>query len=566
MTRPAKATHSRPAAEKTASGSTWPTQLLPILQAALIVALVIFIYWPAINGGFVLDDEGLLTEYPIFRVPDGLYRIWFTTDAPDYWPLTYTGFWVEWHLFEKHTTGYHIVNLTLHIAASLLLWRILRKLKIPGAYLAALLFAVHPVNVQSVAWIIQLKNILAMVWFLLAIWFYFKSEDRFAAAGTELSHASRLLTPNSRRLIPDLWYCLSLLAFLFALLSKGSTATLPAILLVIIWWQRGITKRDVVRLIPFFLLAAAFVVVNIWFQAHANIEVIRHASPRQRILGAGAVIWFYLYKALAPFDLAIVYPPWHIDPANPLWWLPLIAAVAVTIALWRARQSRLGHPLLFAWAYFSIALIPVMGLTDVGFMRFSLVSDHYQHIAIIGVVTLVAATVCTLRNRVPTALTDAIAVLAALAVAGLAALAHDQAGLYHDAITYYKAALEKNPGSWLLHGNLGDAYVLSEEYKKAIPELREALRINPDCSDAHQYLGKALARTGHSEEAIAEFREANELRPNNLPASGDLAGYLLSLGRKAEAIAEAQRAIDVARSRGDKDSVEQIEKWISVHR
>src|SRR5262249_30208134 len=158
-----------------------------------------------------------------------------------------------------------------------------------------LLFAVHPVNVQSVAWIIQLKNSLAMVWLLSSIWLYLKSEERAAAARLESP-------PDSRLLAPDPVYCLSLLTFLFAVLSKGSVATLPPILLIILWWQRGITKRDLVRLAPFFVLAAAFVVVNIWFQAHANAEAIRHATPLQRILGAGAVIWFYLYKALAPFD------------------------------------------------------------------------------------------------------------------------------------------------------------------------------------------------------------------------------------------------------------------------
>jgi protein O-mannosyl-transferase len=558
MSRLTRAAHSRPATATLAQRAPWLKQLLPLLQAALIIALVISVYWPAISGGFVLDDEGLLTEYPIFHTPSGLYRIWFTTDAPDYWPLTYTGFWIEWQLFDKHTTGYHVVNITLHIAASLLLWAVLRKLKIPGAYLAVLLFAVHPINVQSVAWIIQLKNTLAMVWLLLSTWLYLKSEGRFAAATTEASADSRFPTP-------DPWYCLSLLAFILALLSKGSVATLPAILLVIIWWQRGIAKRDLMRLAPFFALAVAFVAVNIWFQAHANTQVIRHATPLQRILGAGAVIWFYLYKALAPFDLAIVYPSWDIDPTSLLWWLPLAAAVAVTILLWRARRTRVGHPLLFAWVYFCIALIPVMGLTDVGFMRFSLVSDHYQHIAIIGVITLVAASVCTLRNRVPAALADVIAVLAAASVALLAVLAHNQAGLYRDAITYYKAALEKNPDSWLLHGNLGDALVLAKEYKKAIPELREALRINPDCADAHQYLAIALGSTRQWEEAIEHYRRAITLSPNNWRLRHELVDLLIGLGRRKTAVEEAQRSLSHAHEIGNEEVAAQIEEWLASH-
>jgi tetratricopeptide (TPR) repeat protein len=558
MARPAKTSHSRPAGEKTPFGAPRLKRLFPVLQATLVIALVIFIYWPAVNGGFVLDDEGLLSEYTIFRTPDGLYRIWFTTDAPDYWPLTYTGFWIEWHLFEKHTTGYHVVNIALHIAAVLLLWAVLRKLRIPGAYLGALLFAVHPVNVQSVAWIIQLKNTLAMVWYFASIWLYLTSEDRYSVARTESSPDPRLLTS-------DRWYCLSLLAFILAALSKGSVATLPAILLTIIWWQRGITKRDLVRIAPFFALALAFIAVNIWFQAHANTQAIRHATPLQRILGAGAVIWFYLYKGLAPFDLAIVYPSWDIDPANLLWWLPLLAAGAVTILLWRARQTRFGHPLLFAWGYFCIALVPVMGLTDVGFMRFSLVSDHYQHIAIIAVTALAGATICVLRKEVAEVLRDAVFVLAAAVVALLAVLAHHQASLYRDAITYYQAALKKNPDSWLLHGNLGDAMVLEHKYREAIPELREALRINPDCDDAHHYLAIALGITGHWDEAIEHYERAIELRPRHWAVRRELTDFLFSIGRHQAAIAEAERALEAARSHGDMEIAQQVKRWLASH-
>src|SRR5262249_42888016 len=151
------------------------------------------------------------------------------------------------------------------------------------------------------AWIIQLKNTLAMVWYLMSILFYLTFDDWKPATDVPVGDAASVRS----RFAGGAWYCLSLFAFLLAVLSKGSVATLPAILLAIVWWQCGLTKRDLVRLAPFFALAATFVIVNVWFQAHANSETIRHATMPERILGAAAVIWFYLYKALAPFDLAI---------------------------------------------------------------------------------------------------------------------------------------------------------------------------------------------------------------------------------------------------------------------
>ncbi len=270
---------------------------------AIIVFAAALAYWPAMRGEFLLDDRLLVSESPFVQSTHGLYRLWFTTDPTDYWPMTNTSFWLEWRLWGSNPTGYHISNLILHIAAVCMIWAILRKLGVPGAFLAAFLFAVHPVNVESVSWISQRKNTLAMVFFLLSIWWYLKEEDEKSRRGEE-KFRGRL----------GHWYWLSLAAFLLAMLSKGSVAVLPGLLLVIVWWRRKrIDVWDVPRTVPFFLIAGALAYVNVWFQKHGIDVVLRSADFSQRLAGAGAVVWFYLAKALAPVDLTFIYPNWMID-------------------------------------------------------------------------------------------------------------------------------------------------------------------------------------------------------------------------------------------------------------
>ena len=274
-----------------------------------------------------------------------------------------------------------------------MIWAILRKLSIPGAFLAAMLFAVHPVNVESVAWIAQRKNMMTMLFFLLSILWYLKmpaaNDNSLASPSAVETKLSAFLTVPSGRGFSR-WYWLSLAAFMLAMLSKGSAAVLPVLLLGILWWLRSLTRRNILRIAPFFLLAVALTGVNIWFQTHGEHIEIRNAGFAERLLEAGGVPWFYLYKALLPFDLAFIYPPWHINVSHPLWWLPLLSALIVTAALWRYRKGW-SRPFLFAWGFFCVSLVPVMGFTDVGFMKYSLVADHYQHIAIIAVIALAAA-------------------------------------------------------------------------------------------------------------------------------------------------------------------------------
>ncbi len=298
-------------------------------------------------------------------------------------------------------TGYHVTNLILHFASALLLWKILRHLSIPGAFLAALLFAVHPVNVESVAWIAQRKNSLAMFFFLLSISWYIHADGSLSQID-KARPTDKLSTPAS--FLRSGRYWLSLFAFALAGLSKGSVAVLPLILLGIIWWQRSrIAHSDLIRILPFFLAAIVLIRVNVWFQTHGADFAFRDVNFAQRLAGAGAVVWFYLSKALMPIHLLAVYPQWEIHAGQLLWWLPLVAAATATIALLWHRFSRWGRPLLFVWGFFCVALLPVLGFIDVAFMQYSLVANHYQHIALIGIVALVAASWIAWDARAPKA-------------------------------------------------------------------------------------------------------------------------------------------------------------------
>jgi|SRR5579871_905896 len=349
------------------------------LAVSIIFAVVATaVYWRAFHAGFVWDDDTILTENALIKAHDGLYWIWCSTLPLDYWPLTNSSFWIEWRLWGMDAAGYHVTNVALHTSSAIIFWALLRRLKVPGAFLAALLFLVHPVNVESVAWITQRKNTLSMVLFLLSMLWYLRFDER----------------PSAR------WYGLSLGAFILAMLSKGSVAPLPFLLLLAIWWRHDrVTTDDVKRLVPFLAVAVALTLVNIWFQSHRGHEIVRHVSPVERVLGAAAVVWFYLYKALVPIHLVFVYPQWRISAADVRWWLPLAAAVGVTIGLWSQRRRGWGRASLFAWLFFGIALAPVAGLTDVYFMKYSLVADHYQYNAMLAVVALVAAGIATFSNR-----------------------------------------------------------------------------------------------------------------------------------------------------------------------
>jgi protein O-mannosyl-transferase len=535
------------------------------LAALLLAGLAVIAYFPALQGGFVFDDDTLLTKNPLIRAPDGLYRFWFTSDPVDYWPMTMTSFWLEWQLWGMDAMGYHVTNLLLHIGSALVVWAILKRLRVPGAYWAALLFAVHPVNVESVAWIAQRKNTLSMIFFVASIYFFVRTRwsgvpNPSAAAqdsprlrpvggeaGLPATKLRKRARSSSRRDEPApkgqspsahdaLWYGLSLFAFILAMLSKGSVAILPLILLGIIAWRRRLELADFFRSAPFFAVAGILTLVNIGWQTHGVIGPIRTAGALERLLEAGATVWFYLYKALFPINLVFFYPLWTIHTDAVAWWLPLLGAIGLTLLLWKKNRAA-----FFAWGYFCVALIPVMGFADVYFMKYSLVADHYQYLALIGVMAWVSA---IWWGGAELEFKSLRFIGAAGVVALFTGMTWWQTLAYHDAETLYRVTLQRDPLSWPAAGNLGVIEAESARIDAAFAHFTEALRLNPDYAEAHYNLGRLLkVKSNGSALALPHFARAVELRPQYADAHFWLARCLEDLNRADEARAQYEQAI-----------------------
>ena len=529
------------------------------LAAAAILALAVFIaYLPSINGGFIWDDELLVTKNPLVKATGSPYRIWSTAEPIDYWPMTNTAFWLEWRLWEMHSAGYHITNLILHIAASLLIWAILRRLSIPGAFLASLIFALHPVNVESVAWIAQRKNTLSMLFFLLSVLWYLKAGmTKGSDDATPLrSHGGpweRVIESARRRptavssfiLHPSsfyFWYWASLVAFLLAMLSKGSVAVLPLLLLGIIWWLRPLTWRDLVRAAPLLALGAVLTCVNVWLQSGSAGDSIRDAGFLERLLGAGGIVWFYLYKALLPLNLIFIYPQWNIRTDSLASWLPLLSAAVVTAVLWLYRKTW-GRPLLFAWGFFCVSLLPVMGLVDVYFMKYSLAADHYQYIALAGAAALAAAGWSAWQKLSNGAVRRAANFAPVAAAAALCLLTWRQSAPYHDAVTLYQATLEKNPNCWMAHNNLGLILEETGQTQDAIDHFKKSIELNRNHAEAHNNLGLMFSKAGRLPEAIEEYEQSLHYKKNFAEAHNNLGIALLKIGRVSEAIEQYEQAL-----------------------
>ena len=496
--------------------------------AALILGLTLACYWPALHGTLVWDDDAHVTR-PELRSVAGLWQIWSDLRATQqYYPLLHSAFWIEHRLWGDATTGYHLANMLLHAAAAVLLVVLLGRLRVPGACLAGVIFAVHPVCVESVAWISEQKNTLSLVFYLLAALAYVRfDEERGKPAAMPAYAAASLL-------------------FVFALLTKTVTATLPAALLVVFWWRRGrlSLRRDVLPLAPWFCFAAASGMFTAWVERTliGAQGAAFDLTPLQRCLLAGRVIWFYLGKLVWPSHLVFIYPHWDARAAGAGWAAGLAAALLVSAALWLIRGRSRGP--LAAWLFFIGSLFPALGFLNVYPFLFSYVADHFQYLASIGIIAAFSAGAVMLLDRAPPGLRGAGWGLAAAVVAALAVLSNVQSRIYIDEPTLYGATIERNPGCWMAHNNLGLWYEGRGDSGKAIAEYQEALRLNGDFAPIHNNLGGMLRRMpGREDEAFSHFMEALRLQPEYPEALNNLGVWYEDHGDSEKAVARYGEAL-----------------------
>jgi tetratricopeptide (TPR) repeat protein len=511
----------------------------------VILLAVLLAYLPALGAGFVWDDDWYVTKNPHLLTAGGLGRIWFEIGATvQYYPLVFTSFWIEHHLWGLSAAGYHLTNVCLHALNALLLWIVLRRLAVPGAWLAAALFAVHPIHVESVAWITERKNVLSGFFYLLSLLAYLKYVD-LDGRGPARTSSWRL-------------YLLALALFMLALLSKTVTCTLPVTMLLILWWKRRrLAWGDAIPLLPMFVIGLVMGSVTAWMEKH-NVGAVGEAwnlSGLDRLLIATRAVWFYLGKLAWPSEIIFFYPRWRIDATDWQGYLWPVLILAALVLLWTVRRL-IGAGPLAAALFFGVTLAPALAFVDVYPMRFSFVANHFAYLASIGPIALAAALVTVAfsaggrRAEIAAmspvgrlATTHAPAALTTVVLVVFALLASREARAYADAETLWRDTIAKNPDAWLAHNNLANDLAVAGHQEEAAKHFREAIRAKPDYADGHYNLGNTLLVLGRLDEAGREFGRAIELKSTHVAAHNGLGIVLDRQGRSAEAETAFRQAI-----------------------
>ena len=380
------------------------------LKATILVAVGLWIFSPAFNGDWIWDDSMLVKDNETLRSLPGLGRIWFAAPATDYWPLTWTLLWVEWHLWGAHTLGYHLCSVALHLTSAFLIWRLLDKLGLRWGWLGGLIFVVHPLVVESVAWISEIKNTLSLPFFLLSLNAYIDTDQGVGKRG----------------------YGRALLFYLLAMLSKSSVVMLPGVLLLYNWWRHGrITRLDIGRMLPWFAIALALGSVTLYFQAshYTESDVVRDRGIITRLIGAGAAIFFYLGKFILPVDLLPIYPRWNLNPPSPSWFLTLPLLALTLAALWTKRETWGRHALLGV-GFFLINLLPVIGLCRMTWMNVSWVADHLVYLPMIGLIGCAVAVLEAMHRNATRAARPYLFVAITALIVLMAGESHGYAGMW----------------------------------------------------------------------------------------------------------------------------------------
>jgi tetratricopeptide (TPR) repeat protein len=540
-------------------------------------------YWPALGADFVWDDDYNVTGNHNMHDLAGLVRIW--TERPEtyqYYPLTHTTFWIERRLWGTWAPAYHLANVLLHALGAVLLWTLLRRLAVPGALLGAGAFALHPVNVESVAWVTERRNVLCGVLALAATLSYLRFADARAGGATGRTRVR--------------FWALALITFACALLAKTAIVPLPIVLLALVAWRaQRLHLDDLKPLLPFFGLSAAFGLLTVWLEiGHLGAGTDWDLTAAGRLIVAGRAAWFYTWKLLWPARLAFFYPRWEIDPRDVLSYLWPLAAASVPVLLWAAR-ARLGTGPVVGLLCYGALLAPVLGFIDVYFFTHAFVQDHFTYFASMALLPLVAAAATTAfrHRRIPARAGVALALLLLLA---LGALSWRRARAFENWETLFRDSLATHPDSWGAHHNLGNwlavrqgraaeglghleqalrLYARAAERAGGPPELEHARRLRlaglrysiagaliqlgrldeaaehcewmlreaPDSVRAHHRMAEARLKQGRMQEAADHLQQAVRAAPDSAELHADLARAHSMLGLQEQALADLQEAL-----------------------
>ena len=572
---------------------------MPALGALLICGVVIAAYWPALRGQFVWDDELLVTKNPLVTGKSNVFSVWFGTD----FPLSLVALWMQWLAWGKNPAGYHVVNILLHAAGALLFWRVLLRLKSPGAWLGGLIFAVHPVTAMSVAWISELKNTLSLAFFLLSILWYLRFEDETevsrlgcrrekeeGAMARSLSPPPGPLPRGEGEAIWGLWYWLSLGAFILALLSKTSTVMLPVVLLLCAWWRRGRTareedlansnarsphplpspqgegerftpaecsreraegalsqvhrrnwfQRELLQTAPYFAASLAFGLMTIWFQSHQTMNASQSVTEPLLIRVLGVGKAIWCYLGK---DLL----PVNLSMIYPRWAINpsspslYIAWIALGAVLFLLWRFRRewGASLFFGFAYFVITLFPVLGIFPMYFLTLSRVSDHLQYLALLAICALAAAAISTFLKK------NALVITSAAIVVVLSILTFHRTEIISNGERLWDDTLAKNPGSWTAQNNLGCLLAEQQKYDDAMRYFESSLKSNPRNAAAYLNSGKLFAMRGDFGEAESRFRTALAIKPRDAETQRSFGMLLANQGKPEQAVPYFQESLQL---------------------
>lgn len=540
----------------------------------LLLAATLLAYTPAFRAGFVWDDDFHVTKNPNLLDLQGLRRIWLDPSAtPQYYPLTHSSFWVEYRLWGPDPLGYHVVNVLVHGLAAVLVGVVLRRLGLPGALLAAWIFALHPVHVESVAWVSERKNTLSAALGLASLAWLVSRVD-------EPGHGRRL--PS----LPGLVVAVAL--FVLAVLAKTVAGTLPVVVAILALWKRvPLGRRGWAFVAALTVLGAVGGALTVHLEKSQIIDDPSEFSMAlgDRLAVAGRVPWFYLGKLAWPAGLSFVYPRWDLAAAGAVKWVPPALTATLLLGGWILRR-RIGTGPLVASAVFLVLLSPASGIFDVYPMRYSFVADHFQYLASIAPIAAACAASTLATRRLAAAVSPpraasirrAGAIVAVALLAVMAVATHRRAAAFENEETLWRDTIAKNPGAWIAHNNLGPILAESGREGEALARFRDAVRLKPDHAGAHSNLGRLLARLHRDQEALPHLLEAARLRPQDASIRKDAGTALARMGRPSDAVPHLRAALGsdpddaelwlslgnaLARSGSDAEAVVALEKGLA---